>query len=402
MNNSCNKYDVKIIRKVEDLESIKTIWNEIIKNNNNVHLTYEWINCWLKCFLDRYSSLYIIIIKNDNQAVALVPLLIKKDKLLFFHYRKVEFISMTDYPDSPLNICSELDFIITQVENGIIETIISELMKENWNFVRLNPIPLESTTLSGLKNAATKHNLIYFEREAFKSLIINTAVELDLFHKQISKGFRKELRHHQNRIKELGELNFVLLKSKEEISDNLKNVLDIEQKSWKWNKGISINSVRYNNFFQEFPLSVSHLGWIHLWFLKLNDKYIAYDYNICYKDKVICMKGSYDKNYSDYGPGQILLSKEIEYYINNGITEFNLLWGSTKAKERWKPIKKTYMEVFIFRKNIYSVILKALLLDLKFYMLLRILKDYKNRILRKLKIRTSKSELTRMDQLKKK
>lgn len=401
MDNKYHKYSIEIIRNIEDLESLKSTWDELTKHNHNVYLTYEWVSFWLKCFLDKSSSIFIIIVKNGNQPIAIAPLLIKRGNISLIPYQKIEFISMADYPDSPTNLCAELDFIIPQANKEIIDLIIQELMKEKWNFIRLHPIPSESNTLIELKNSAKKNNLIFFEREAFQSLIINTAMKWDELKNLLSKGFKKSLRYFQNKIKELGDVDFILLKSKEEISDNLKHVFDIEQRSWKWNKGISINSVKYNNFFQEFPLYVSHLGWIHLWFLKLNDKYIAYDLGIFYKNRLICLKGSFDQKYADYGPGQLLLSKEIEYYTNNGITEYNMLWGDTIAKERWRPFKKSYTEVFIFKKNIYSIILKVLLLDLKFYLIYRIIEDYRKRLLRKLKIRTRNSELTRMDQIEK-
>ncbi len=400
MNNTIDKYKIKIIRNIDELDSIKSVWYELTKNNHNIHLTYEWVSCWLKCFLNEKSALYIVIVFDKDKPIAIAPFLIKRDNLLFFRYIKIEFISMDDYPDSPTNLCSELDFIIPQANDDILELIINELIKENWNFIRLNPIPSESNTLHELKKTANKNKLFYIDREAFKSLIVNTKTEWDEYKKLISRGMKKELRYHQNKLKELGKISPILLRGNEEINNSLKYILDIEQRSWKWDKGVSINSVKYNNFFQEFPESVSQLGWVHLWFLKLNDEYVAYDFNLCFKDRVICLKGSFDKRYSDYGVGQILLFNEIEYYIKNGFSEFNMLWGKTLAKERWKPINKSYTEVFIFKNDVYSTFLKVLLLNLKFYMIYRIIVDYKNRILRKLKVRTKKSALTRVDQLK--
>lgn len=400
MKNKNNTYDIRVIRSIQELNSIKPAWDEIVKHYNNVCLTTEWISCWLKCFVVDNTSIKILIVKKNNDVIAIAPLLLRKEKLIFLPYKKIEFISMADYPDSPTNLCPELDIIITPGYEDVLDKIFEELMKDDWHFIRLNPIPVESQTISEIKNFASNYNLKFVEQEAFKSLIIDTNRSWENYYQSLSKRFRKQLRYFQNKFKEIGEIKFVLFKSPTEIKENLHHVLDIEKRSWKWQKGVSINSIGYKNFFKEFPEQVCHLEWVHLWFLELNGKYIAYDMNICYRDKVINWKGSYDEKFSDFGPGQLLLEKELEYYMNNSISEFNMLWGRTLAKERWDPNNKSFSEIFIFKNNPYSILLKILLIDISFYKIIRIFKSYKNRILRKLKIKSQKSELTRADQLK--
>lgn len=394
-----NTYEIEIIRSIQELNTVKPIWNEIIKDNNNVCLTLEWISCWLKCFMDKNNSLKTIIIKKHNKPVAIAPFVIKKIKFLFFNFKVIEFVSMADYPDSPTNICPELDFIISSDAYQLIDKIFEEVIKEEWQFIRLHPIPKESKTIPELKDFTNKHNYKFFEREAFKSLIINTGKSWEDYTRSLSKRFRKQLRYYQNKFREIGELQFILFKSPAEINENLHHVLDIEKRSWKWQKGVSINSISYKNFFKEFPEQASHFEWVHLWLLKLNGEYIAYDLNICYKDKVINWKGSYDDRYSNFGPGQLLLEKELEFYIKNKTSEFNMLWGQTLAKERWNPENKSFSEIFIFKRTSYSTLLRILLINLNLYKINRIFQNYKKRIFRKLHIRSKKSELTRADQL---
>lgn len=401
VENYKQKYEILIIDSIEAFLEIKDEWNYMLADNVNVCLTHEWISSWIDCFLNKDLKLCILIIKNKDGIRGIAPLVIKREKFLFLPISKIEFLSTSKYPDSPINLCPELDFIIKENHENIIQKIIEALSKYSWDILRFQPIYSESPSIIALEKCSKNYNYDILIKNAFESLVINTDITLDKYKTSLSKRLRKQLRYYENKFNELGKLEYVYLETKDDIKTYLPVVLDIEKRSWKWNRGVSINSIGYKNFFFHFPEKVSHFKWIHLWLLKLNNIFIAYDMNIKYNNTVINWKGSYDEKYSDYGPGQLLLQKELEFYISNGIKKFNMLWGSTLAKERWNPNKYLYKEVLIFRKNLYSRLLKLLLYKFKLFSLNRIFTSYKNRILRKLKIKSLKSELTRMDQINK-
>lgn len=397
------KLNVEEINTIEKFEMLRTEWNSIVENNPSygVCLTFEFMMLWWKLFEKPDKNLCILVIRKNEIIICIAPFIIVREKFLGMPVTKIEFISTAKYADSPTNITASLDFLIKEEHELVIYNIISYLNErvKGWHLIRLNPIPADSTTLNLLKKTTAAFNNKFISNEVFSTFNIKFPESLEKYFASLSKNFRKYLKTNEHKLQQIGTLNYRMVTSLDEILQMFPYVMEIEKRSWKWDKGVSLNSTAFNNFYKHFIDVGGRLGWIQLWLLQLNDKYIAYDYNILYKNSLIALKGGFDNEYKTYSPGQLLLAQEVKHYFSNGIREINMLWGHTVAKERWDPVADAYNEVFIFKNSVYSRILHFLFFSLSLYRIRRNINDLKKRLFRKLKIRLKSSEYTRVDQV---
>ncbi len=397
------KLNIEEINTIEKFETLKAEWNSIVGSNQNygVYTTFEFMMLWWKLFEKPDKKLCLLVIKKENDIIGIAPFMIVHEKFLWMPTTKIEFISMARYPNSPASFTASLDILIKEHHEEVIHNIVSYLVQrvQGWHYIRLNPIPTHSATINLLKKTASANNYKFINHEAFSSIDIKLPETWEEYSASLSKNFRKYLKSNERKLQQLGSLTYKLITSHDELLQIFPMIMEIEKRSWKWNVGVSINSITYNDFYKRFADVGGKLGWIQLWVLQLDDEYIAYDYNILFKQTLINLKGSYDEAYNCYSPGQLLFAKEVQNCLNNGIRDINMLWGETVAKERWKPVAEVFNEVFIFKNSGYSRILYFLFFPLSLYTIRRKYMDFKNRLFRKLKIRLKNSEYTRVDQV---
>ncbi|MBI3764878.1 MAG: GNAT family N-acetyltransferase [Ignavibacteriales bacterium] len=306
------------------------------------------------------------------------------------------------YADAPANCSATLDMIIGKRHAEVVSAVINHLAHHHrrWDFLRFNPLNEHSLTPSLIEREALRHGYRFNKHPVFANAYIYVTADWNHYRLQVSARARKALAAYDRKLRELGVVTYEEFRTVEEIENRFNDLLSIEQRSWKWDVGVSINSVVFRDFYQVFAEDASRKGLLRLWMLKVNDKYIAYDYSAVFKGYLVSLKTSYDEAYRKYNPGNLLTWHEFEYFINGGIKRINLLWGDVKAKERWLTELESHYEVFVFNTSVYSRFLRMLFFSLSFYRIRRIIIDYRNRIARKAGLRLTESELTRSDQVK--
>jgi CelD/BcsL family acetyltransferase involved in cellulose biosynthesis len=403
-NKEQHNFVIEEIRERDRLESIKHEWNALIHESYqpNFCSTYEWLTTWWDAQLRRDKRLLVLVIKDEHRIIGIIPFTIFRERFFFLPTIKIEFISMAPYADSPSNVSVALDFLLGERSEEIIKTVLKYLINHNetWHFIRLNPIPGNSPTIPILCKVADELKLPYRCKEVYANISIPINGSWEKYYSQLSKNFRKSLCNNSQTLSEVANLNYKMLTTETEIKEYYPIIMDVERRSWKWNVGISINSTSFNDFYNRFARIASNRGWLQLWLLQVNHKYIAYDYNIVFNNFILNLKASYDAEYKDYSPGNLLLAREIEHAFRSKMKSFNMLWGMTIQKRRWIPTNEPHYEIFVFKKTCYAQVLYFLFFTLSLNNGRRKLLDYRNRLLRKLKIRWKNSELTRIDQLK--
>ena len=85
MTNNKTPFEINVIDKWCEFESLNTRWNELLSKSdaNNLFLTWEWLNCWR---LSQNTTIepIIIIIKDNSKVIGIAPLYLQKYKLCNF------------------------------------------------------------------------------------------------------------------------------------------------------------------------------------------------------------------------------------------------------------------------------------------------------------------------------
>ena len=149
---------LELITDYNNLESIKEIWNELLRKSRYPapYLTYQWFKTACEC-LEKDKKLHIIVVKNEEETIAIAPFLISRYKRLGICINRLCFIRNANTPFQ--------DFILTDKKEESIALIL-DYLKENsrlWNIVELDEIRNDSDTAELLKKICLSKGLFYFE-----------------------------------------------------------------------------------------------------------------------------------------------------------------------------------------------------------------------------------------------
>jgi CelD/BcsL family acetyltransferase involved in cellulose biosynthesis len=162
----------------------------------------------------------------------------------------------------------------------------------------------------------------------------------------ISGRHKKELRRQQNRLAEMGSLEYVELKDETELEDWLNDFMQLEAKGWKGLQGSAFASNEATRrFFERAVRQAFAKNQLMLLALKLNGKAIAMKCNFLSRPGAFAFKIAFDEEFARYSPGVLLELEnmqrvralpELEWMDSCAVSEhfmINRLWTERRTVE---------------------------------------------------------------------
>ncbi|NEP59664.1 MAG: GNAT family N-acetyltransferase [Symploca sp. SIO2G7] len=318
----------KIISSLEDLVYIQEEWRHLFLEAEEYEVSQspEWTLKWLKYF-DKQSKLYIILVYERNQVIAVAPLLIRN----YLGTRTLQFIGAeeSDYNDFIVhkNWLIQAKLAITQALNesrhhwDIFEvmeaspgSIINSLVTPNW---------LPNTHLISLQETPCPKISLPSSWEAYLST-------LDAKNQQ---DYRRRLR----RLTEDHGLDVKFFYKTIDIEQKIKDFLIFRLDAWKRADRIEeLPSLHletdYISFVSEFCTEISNFGLVCLAQIYANNSVISSALTFLSKRKIFIYSKAYNRNYKRYGPGNLLDFFLIKYAIERGFDVFDFGRGDEPYK----------------------------------------------------------------------
>jgi CelD/BcsL family acetyltransferase involved in cellulose biosynthesis len=172
------------------------------------------------------------------------------------------------------------------------------------------------------------------------------------------KHLRQELDRRLRRLRELGEVEFIVTPGCS--AQLLKTYFDLEARGWKGRGGTAVtddpNVVRLH---EDFANEVAARNALFVYELRFNGTTIAMSMNIRDGDTMIHWKTSYDEEYSRYAPGNLLFRQLLSDCIQDGLSEIDFLSPSTPNKRTWATGERDHVAFYIFRRGFLGSLLWA-------------------------------------------
>jgi CelD/BcsL family acetyltransferase involved in cellulose biosynthesis len=164
---------------------------------------------------------------------------------------------------------------------------------------------------------------------------------------------RSNLRNRLKRLNQLGGVEYELVRDRGAAAAALSEAFDIEQAGWKGSEGSAIASdPRLRSFYTEWGELAADKGWLRLWFLRLNGRRVAFEYDLEYKRTLYCMKIGYDPELQPYAAGQVLKAKVLEDAFGSGLREYNFLGVMDEAKRSWTSEGRPFQWLYVYNGSL--------------------------------------------------
>ncbi len=395
------------VEEVTDLNGfnqLEPVWNELLGQTGRptVFLTFEWLATWWACHAGPRRRLCILVVREGSRILGIAPLMSVRKKVFGLPVRTIELLSMAEHADHPAACSGTLDFIVRERTEDVLDAMFTHLtrVRGEWQFLRFHPVPRASALIAFLDGRAERLGWRVRKRIVLANATARFDKGWDDYFRALPGRFRKQLRRKEALLRSLGSVEFRGSQTLGSGKDLFDEILDIERRSWKWRKGVSVNSAAYKGFYRAFADSANRKGWLRLWKLIVNGEEIAYDLCVEYGGEVQGLKKSYDARFRRFSPGTILEWKMFEEFVRNGAKAINVLWGNVEHKRQWAPQWDQQYEVILGADEWYARFLSVLLYSLSLDRVHRVTLELTKRVMRKTGIHWAQSELTRSDQLR--
>lgn len=329
------KYDWKLLKYPEEKEAIKGFLDQVIQNNPNLPANNRWQ--FLFPILDRFFKnnwcVFATLI-DDEKAVCAVPITESHQKKFMMKWTEVGF---------PRH--SHINYIEINVDD--IETALEDLAlcistcREKWH-----RLCLRNVNNPDLANREYTGDFAWFNTTGISSI-----------NEIVSKKHIRNTKRLKNRLEDQHSTP-VLTTSQSNTLNDLNDFIRVEESSWKGQAGLAIsNDLNLLNLYKDIATSFSKDEFL-IYKLIIGNTIVSAALGFHLGKTLYLHKVSFDPNYANYAPGNILLLELINKAIEDeNIDAINLINKPVWSK-RWHPKTDGLGNFTFYNQRITSRILR--------------------------------------------
>ena len=305
MNNS--DYTVETIESLEGLKEIKNDWERLFNLENKISsfFSFEVFKIYYETIIKNFDNvkIKIFVVRNENQKIiAIFPFTLESK--IYPPFLPLKELSIKDG-----YLIGFYNFLTDPQENQeiIFQRFLEYLkkIKRRWDVIKLYSISADDKLLKVFTLIFGK----FYKTEESESdtLVVDCDIEFDEYIKSNMKGkYRREMKRKIRRFEESGNLKLIEMRKKQEIEKGLTYFYDIEDSGWKGKEGTSLKRSYYGEYYKDLAYHFSKENKFRLYFLQLNNEYIAGVYAIIDRETLFLIKIGYSDDFSRYSPSSIL------------------------------------------------------------------------------------------------
>ncbi|WP_438349877.1 GNAT family N-acetyltransferase [Paenibacillus sp. FA6] len=337
-----------IIRSVEALSQLEEQWRDLIHHVEQAEIfdTWEWLQSYLKYMFEDHKQLFVIVVTDQSQCVAIAPLCITTCKVKWRTVKSLQCIISGTGESNTFYLHKRYHNI--KLMKQISETLV--LHQEEWDWIDLISFQSHNATTS-LVQQCFGEQFEVFTRQLSLSPYVNMEIyndqKVDINRiKAIERKERKLCREHE-----------VSIKLNEPCNEPIWNSFtELHKKRWQQSL---FNEPRVDSFYKEIiPLFEGNHG-AHFSYIEIDGNIASAMLTFAYHNKVYLYISTFSTEFAEYGVGVVLLNRVMEHYLQSDVTEIDLMSGLQEYKFFWSDRVKLNYQIRIINNTKRTKLLKA-------------------------------------------
>ena len=331
---------IEIIDNAGRFAALRAEWTELVEASSaeSPFLTWEWLNAWW-AHLGGSRRLSIVALRDGEQLIAIAPFCASRGRLPFlwrFELMGTGFAG-SDY----------LDAIVRRGHEVEAMQVLADYVTQKDAALHLVRLPSSSSlsrlaaplTDSGWSVRAAADGACPFIRLAGHSW--------DSFLGTIGPAHRATTRR---RLRSL-ERNFTM--RFEPITDDamrqyaLARLFEFHRARFG-RRGTAFHTQALRDFHLDVTDRLQKAGMLRLFMLHLNERLVGVMYGMSFKERFYFYQHGYDSQFHSQGVGRAVLDMSIRAAIDEGLAEFDLLYGGEAYKSAWTNEKRPLARYDLF------------------------------------------------------
>jgi len=285
------------------------------------------LSCWEDGFDEAASRLHVRLLYRDGDLVAALPLYRSAGRLRTpsrAHSYSIDVVAVDD------------DEVRAHLPKWLDEIAIAHL----YRFREDSPLV-----------AAVADRPRWSVPSVLRCPYVDLSGGLDQARSHMSTGFLKDLRRRRRRLEELGAVTYVDHAAPAEIESVLQEGWRLEVAGWKGRQGVATLSVpTTERWYRSVAETAEDQGWLRLSSLYLDDRMLAYSFDLEYGQRRFGLNSSYDESedVARLSPGNLLFESILEQSAVRALKTYELSFAGGAWKYDWTSRERLVYDLLIF------------------------------------------------------
>lgn len=342
---------VTVVDSEEGFGALRPEWDALLERARAVSpfVSWEWQQGWWRCY-SRGRRLRLYLARRGDRLVGVLPLYRQwAGGGLGLRCEELRFVG-TGGDTSPDYLGALLD---PEDEASAARHLVDAALGEpGWDVLRLSDLPVGSTLLTVLADAARQRDLPTQAGPEMPIGFIPLTEGWEALLTQLGpKRRRRVLYQRQRAARELGA-RFFLWQDPATLDQGFDRLAMLHRLRWQGRGEHSFASPEYLAFHREVLRRFLDRGWLRLFGLEVAGQSIAMLYCFRFRDEVYYFQGGFDPTYARYSPGFVLLGHALEHSIGEGAAVFDMLKGEYEHKKVWSREARVTTQIRVYRRSL--------------------------------------------------
>jgi CelD/BcsL family acetyltransferase involved in cellulose biosynthesis len=340
---------MEVYESLSGLESLRAEWEALLEifPQNSVFSTTEWLFPWWRAFAGR-DQLQVLACRNSSsRLIGLAPLSLTSHRSFGANLRLLRFMGDgshdSDNLDLPVAPGHEAQF-----SRALLDWLESH--GKTWDICRLNTLPAHSPVGNQLlQDLAARAWPVHTTTRPWS--VIELPENWEAYLKSLSSKERSKIGLRTRRLeKHYKKVVFRRCAEEAELDSALEALVELHTKHWQL-RGLpgTLHVPVRRQFYHELSRLLLARNRLEFWLLELDDKIVAAQFGLRYKNTVYSLQEGFDPAYSSDSVGYVLRGNVLKHLIDNGARQYDFLGGTDESKTRWGAEVKHYLNIELAR-----------------------------------------------------
>lgn len=322
----------------------KTDWDRLMASGEHEpSVSFEWTAALLESHVQKNDEIVFVILKRAGVVVGIIPLVLRPLK-------KLGQTFITAFPISELSN-THSDLLVEELSESVLAAFVDALYRRElrWDVFGMTRF-LEARSLGAMWSGVLRRRWRLFEYSREQpSFFLTLDRSFDGYLQQRSGSFRNALKRIERKLMRRGTVE---IRSQNDFSDAeaaYDALLSVEQQSWKQGQGTSIAAVSHQEaFYRSLCRQASRKSRIHLGFLYLDGRPVAYNLGLIENGTYYYLKTSYDQAERPFSPATFLRAKLVEELIGCGVKYVDFPAEPYEWERQWTDEVRWHRSLTLF------------------------------------------------------
>jgi CelD/BcsL family acetyltransferase involved in cellulose biosynthesis len=340
-------FEAVVVRTFTELEGLAGVWDRLAqaRPQPEVFHTFAWARSWWLAYGDQYEVFTPVIRRPDGEVAAIWPLVRRGRAIRSFGEGASDHCDLLAAPDvaRPVLLSALEALAVNKREwtTGCLSNVSRRgvLVEAAMSLVRSGQVPMEIVQDGAGFTTLSEQGPGLFRRLAGK----------------------ESLRRHRKKLERLGRVTFRHVEDPDEIGRHLTHFERQHTRRWAL-EGLRspFGDPACHRYHEVLTRQLSSTAALRFGVLEVDGVPVAYHLGFEYFGKFIWYRPSFDVDFFQQGPGEVLLQSVLEYCASRGIRELDFTMGEEAYKKRFSNLEYGYCRLHLFSQpSVFRYILRV-------------------------------------------